>query len=52
MLLEAKPEENAKHGPPDYLDIAGSRNIGSIWGHMDDDEKYHWAKENTIIGHR
>ena len=35
--------------PPDYLEQQAQESIDDQWGQMDDDEKYNWAKENSII---
>ena len=35
--------------PPDYLEQQAQESIDDQWGQMDDDEKYNWAKENSMI---
>ena len=35
--------------PPDYLEQQAQESIDDQWGQMDDDEKYKWAKENSMI---
>ena len=35
--------------PPDYLEQQAQESIDDQWGHMDDDEKYKWAKDNSMI---
>ena len=47
-----KVEARSKHNdmePPDYLEQQAQESIDDQWGQMDDDEKYNWAKENSMI---
>ena len=34
---------------PDYLEQQAQESIDDQWGQMDDDEKYKWAKDNSMI---